>query len=342
MRVLKILLLCLVFNPWFNQAQAQSIKEEPQNESKLDLTQTLINDVLPIILTKLSPKDLLQLSSVSRGWLNTVENTFYFLAEIKADDLVGNLSYRELYFLSSIMINMKNWDQEQLVKIIENTNFLTLEEILIKSLEKKLLKEISNLAMETNKDLASFLFVHSVNLDDAQAAAWNMAKLAHLVFGKKEVFNAAGNFAMNSALTAAADEAEYAAFSTTQKTADEATYAREMYEKDSKNAINNALEKYKHKTGEEIGVCSYKLSNLYVIAYMVQDIFVEECFINFYKVFKQQLDNDINFNLSIGDIVNSYAEKTWLKDEYKNNPYVISLKLMAENLVAKVTIKSIE
>lgn len=338
------------------------MEEEPKKKEELSLDYPLYNDVLEIIINELSPTDWLQFSSVSRWCLVNIENKFHALAkEIlgkKAEHLKENDNWRKLFFLSftpEYVLLMREWRTEQLIKAIEDKNFSILKKILIENLEKQLLRYSSDLVIETNIDVASFLLAYGcVNIDAAFDAARIKARDATWEALGVVDFDAAHIVAHDAnweSVHIAALDSDWKKAGDAVKVARKSAKEAFIWNGDNGNVFNDAranvqhaigynisltLKKYIDKASNEIGLCAWELSYLYVLAYIANNTFIKNFFISAYEAARVKFASDKSFNLSADEIINFYAMGPYLNEDLSDNLFLISLKRMAETLAIKV------
>lgn len=339
MKIINVALTCLVTNLVFNPAQAMN--EQPLNEKKPEQVQLLPDEMVAIVISKLSLKDLSKNLFVSKWWLKTIETNFQDLALIRADDLTEDLSFNKLNFL---VLNIKNWSQERLTIELEETNFMWLENMLIKSLEQQIRIKIPKLNINTYSDLASFLCAYCfVNLEDASGAAWLGARRITSEIGKdaekffdvaatSSSYMAVGEAALNTILNVFGPENLNPAPQAIKE-------ARLVYDESSKHVIMEALAKLSYQSPNDIGMAAWKIINLYTLAHIAQDIFIQSCLINAYAVRQKSNSHKKPFR-SADEVLKFYAKNIWKQKRFLSNPYVLSLKRIAEFLAAQV--KNIE
>lgn len=285
----------------------------------------LSEDELSLIFKELSFQDLLIFSSLSKWWQSNVEKLLAREFFGNEENLKGEQGFRKLFSPSSIgkyVFNMEQWNQEQVAKVIKSPNFLLLEKILIKNLERKLLKESLSLVVTTNKDLASFLLVHYfVKLDVVSETVVESTSLTHSF----DAWSAVQDAATHISWITIYDEVHEIFTTVVKQTA--------------KDAVLVAKSKYVCKSDNEIEADDWKLSNLYVLALIAQKKYRDEQFKETYQRVKKSFESKESFNLSTDEIINIYADAAWNNNYLKNNPYVDSLERLAKTLAKRVNLR---
>lgn len=304
MKLFKIAIIWWVINLSFNLAWA--MEEEFSNKKELSLDLIFNNEILPIILHEFSLQDWFHFLPVSKSWQDAIEKKFLLMVK-----------------------NMKNWEAMEVKELTEEINFSRIEKVLIRYLEKQLLLRSSTLVVKTNEDLAAFLFAHHfVNLPFAWLIARDTAMNAEI-----DAKNAAMDSDWYAAVSAFMDADKYSSYYRAWYGlwhADQETLFSVIFNTAKEAADSNvkiAVEKCKDNTCDDVDVIAFRLSNLYTLAFMSQPSSIENYFIKAQKLTKQIFNIDTGFNLSIDEIIN-------LKCELENNPYILSIKRMAETIVS--------
>lgn len=254
--------------------------------------------------------------------------------------------FRELCFLPQIVMNIKNWTPERIIKAVDDTNFLIFEKLLIKNLERQILELGSELDIKTSKDLAAFLFAHYfINFSIASDVVNTI--LEH-------TYKTALNYANHATYLAASDDVWNEAYEDSNAENDATKNSPKVSKADWDN-INNAamdelikavkpnismaINKNKFKSVKYAQYATYgawKLVTLYVLAYAGQKDFLKTHFKNAYELNKKSLDGTKTFNPSIDTILNIFGNKTWLNANLQSNLYIVSLKSIAQTLALKI------
>lgn len=361
MNIFKIVLICLVTNLLINTVQAMEIKKDALTSTPA----ACFPDEIFVRILGYSGLDVcLQFLSVSKFFNNNAQAKFMLIAKETFDDeaeiFTKGKIFKKQLCLAAKILNMEKWHQAQLNQVIEAENYSWIEKILIKNLEKQILKESLGLAIKTNKEMASFLFAHYlVNLDASRQAASkiaenvafrspdnyyapnvvrNAAESFRLMAIRNEAFRSSQTHAHNSSWNRACFITDFAVKKTT-------TRATRIISKVTANSVNHditmganseavikALNKIKSAACQKNGEDAWRLSNLYFLSHMIQNKYREEYFIKVYDVVKNSLDGKEIFKLSIDEIINIYAEKTWLSDSHKYNPHIVSLSRIAKTI----------
>lgn len=233
------------------------------------------------------------------------------------------------------ILAMKDWSKEDIESALSNRQYKKLEIDLVQNLASATIARAPVLSTKSAAWLSSIFLAHYVvNIaaanDAAKTASWKAAR------------DAAGHVAASAAADAAKEDSMDAAMDASRKATrdaarnaawDAAGYAAWQASSDAAEIVTSAvLTKLALDDLKKIGEASWKLANLYVLAYVALDKFQKDYFLAAYHAVFNNLESDPAFKLSQEDVINVIASNTWLKDELANNPHTASQKRIVETI----------
>lgn len=313
----------------------------------------LPSEIHIFILKKLEINDLNHMFRVSSHWAKIADNEqiwfdlafekFADYAEVsKKEYLTWKAFLQDQYHIKSTAKNILNMADWQDISMIEEIRYPGNELAMIKNLEFKIFSLLKTINVSSPKKLLSFLISYyivniSASADSAMLAAKNieasLAQSSNLNNAKQAILCAINSLNLNtkSYLVGHINNRKYRI-----KKMENINYA---YKKAAElndlviNATRSALSKVNFSDNIRIAQIKWRLTHLYVLAYIAKDEFINEQFINNYQT---SLD-DIYDNTPKEHILEIMANNTWLKsEELASNQYIISLRKILETISKQI------
>lgn len=354
MRILKIALMCLATTIWLNPAQA--MEEQP-------LTKPFPKEIWHIIIKELSPKEWTTFLSVSKSWQEPIEKMFHALVLDMGNwnKTLINTGINDVNFATIERVLIKNLERQLLDEHlpITATNKIDLVSFLLAHYSVNL-HAAKNAASDAAKNKAAKIegdiakgttwsALKSTMEFDLEAICKSCARIKVAKIVQKSAWHdaeSATSIALKQLIPIKIEAklksndikitAQYSAWHDAE-IAEVNAICQEAIKGAFKNAqvaaeihIKVALEKISDEKIEDYG---WELGNLYVLAHIAQDIFINEYFKKAFDEAKNKLDNEPDFNPSIENVLGIFAKEIELKN---NNPHLLSLKRIVEHMTEKL------
>jgi hypothetical protein len=250
---------------------------------------------------------------------------FVFCSSVYSSDLV-----REV-------LTMTAFEKPARKELIANEHYASNEQTLIINLQESIINQTLGMGIdrENPKAMAAlFLALNVVNLNAALYAAANAANGDISSAYEDADLNSALNATFNASWKIVAYAAKKAANSVGKDACSASWYGARSAAKDAfSRAVQAALSNIELKDTTKMDKTRCRFATLYILAFIAQKNSIEEHFVKAYQAFFEDIESDVNFNLSTEGILKIIADAIWnnpQQTELADNPFAVSLRNMLQ------------